>query len=235
MVSRRAFLGVPFAVACARRRSPGYRGYAFVANQEGRAVAAVDLQALVVARHIPIEGAPTQILAARTRPFVYALAPEEGVIFEISSDRLNVRRKVSVGRAIAMSMDAPERAMYVLTQDALLRVSLETLRMDWRLMLGESAVAFAVALDGKTAAISEGRSIRLVDLPTQKLGSPIGDGEIGSLCFLSDSATLIAADRGSRRLSLFDTPSSKLITHLPLAVRPDNLCFNSDGGQLYIT
>ena len=35
MVSRRAFLGIPFAVACGRRGSPGYRGYAFVANQEG--------------------------------------------------------------------------------------------------------------------------------------------------------------------------------------------------------
>src|SRR5438045_7747610 len=102
MVSRRAVLGVPIALACGRRGSPGYGGYACVANQEGRAVAAVDLQALVVARHIAIEGAPAQILAARTRPSVYALAPEEGIVFEIQSDRLAVRRKISVGRAIAM-------------------------------------------------------------------------------------------------------------------------------------
>src|SRR5579864_8449023 len=117
MVSRRAFLGVPFAVACARRGSPGYRGYAFVANQEGRAVAAVDLQALVVARHIPIEGAPAQILASQTRPAVYALAPDEGVIFEIQSDRLSVKDKLSVGPAVAMSLDAQDRALYVLTRD----------------------------------------------------------------------------------------------------------------------
>src|SRR5947208_655747 len=115
MVSRRAFLGVSLMASCARRRSPGYRGYAFVANQEGRAVAAVDLQALVVARHIAIEGSPTQILAARTRPSVYALAPEEGLVFEIQSDRLAVRRKISVGRAIAMNLDSQERALYVLT------------------------------------------------------------------------------------------------------------------------
>src|SRR5215470_9450651 len=106
MVSRRTFLGVPLVVACSRRGSPGYRGYAFVANHEGRAVAAVDLQAMVVARHIPIEGAPTQILAARTRPAVYALAPEEGLLLEISLDRLSVRRKLNLGPAIAMSVDA---------------------------------------------------------------------------------------------------------------------------------
>jgi DNA-binding beta-propeller fold protein YncE len=241
MVSRRAFLGVPLAalhtVACTRRGSPGYRGYAFVANQEGQAVAAVDLQALVVARHIPVDGAPAQILAARSRPSVYALAPEEGAIFEIQSDRLSVRRKANIGRAVAMTMDTQERALYVLTHEpgALVRVPLDSFKVDWRIMLPETPVEFAVAADGKTAAVSEGRWVRLLALGGHELGAPIGDGEYGSVCFLSDSKTMIAADRGTRRLSLFDCGNGKLIAHLPLAVRPDNLCFNADGGQLFIT
>ena len=237
MVSRRAFLGVPFALACGRRGSPGYRGYAFVANQEGRAVAAVDLQAMVVARHIPVDGAPAQILAARTRPSVFALAPEDGEVVEIQSDRLSVRRKLSVGPAIAMSMDAQERALYVLTREpgALARVPLDSFRIEWRVMLSDPPDEFAVTLDGKLAAVSAGRSVRLIDLTAQKAGPSMGDGEVGAVCFLSDSNTLIAADRSARRLSLFDCASAKLITHLPIAVRPDHLCFNADGGQLYVT
>jgi DNA-binding beta-propeller fold protein YncE len=52
---------------------------------------------------------------------------------------------------------------------------------------------------------------------------------------------LIAANRGERLLSLYDAKASTLITHLPIAVRPDHLCFNpgtdgnADGGQLFVT
>jgi YVTN family beta-propeller protein len=218
MVSRRAFLGVPLAVACTRRGSPGYRGYAFVANEEGHAVAAVDLQALVGARHIAVD----------------ALAPEEGLVFEIQSDRLAVKRKLSVGRAIAMSLESQERALYVLTRDALVRVGLDAFKVDWRVPVS-TPVEFAISTDGKTAAVSEGHWVRLIDLSAPKSVAQVGDGEFGSVCFLSDSTTMIAADKSSRRLSIFDCPSAKLIAHLPLAVRPDNLCFNSDGGQLYVT
>jgi YVTN family beta-propeller protein len=70
------------------------------------------------------------------------------------------------------------------------------------------------------------------------LGSP---ADIGAVRFLSDNKTLIAANRSDRLLSLYDVGSSRLITHLPIAVRPDNLCFNqgrdgnADGGQLFVT
>jgi YVTN family beta-propeller protein len=240
MVSRRVFLSVPMALyttACSRRGSPGYAGYAFVANQEGRAVAAVDLQALVVARHIPVDGAPEQVLAALSRPTVYALAPDEGSIFEIQSDRLSVKRKLTVGPAVGMSLDPQERFLFVAAREphALLRISLDSFQPDMRLALPEAPLQFAVAPDGKTAAATFSNSVRLIDLANQKVGAPLGDGQFGSLCFLRDSITLISADLGRRRLSLYDAPSGRLISHLPLAVRPDHLCFNSDGGQLFVT
>src|SRR5579883_269725 len=155
MVSRRFFLGVSLASvgvgACGRRGSPGYPGYAFVANQEGRAVAAVDLQALVVVRHIPLEGAPTQILASQSRPSIYALAPEEGMVFEIDSDRLALKRSVKVGPAIGMTIDKPEKSLFVLTREpkALVRVSLDSFVVEKTVALPEMPVQFAVAPDAK--------------------------------------------------------------------------------------
>ncbi len=81
-----------------------------------------------------------------------------------------------------------------------------------------------------------------MDLAARKLGNPAGAGDFGAVRFLADARTLIAADRGERRLSFYDVATagndaaaSGLITHLPLAVRPDNLCFNADGGQLFVT
>jgi DNA-binding beta-propeller fold protein YncE len=241
---------MPFAAAlsnsCTTSRRAGFRGYAFIANEEGQAVAAVDLQALAVARHIPLDGAPVDVLALNTRPFVYALTPENGSLQEIHSDRLSFARKLAVGsHAMAMRISPDERAVYVLVKEpkSLVRVVLDRFAVDWRLPLTEDPHDFAVSPDGKTAAISAGESVRLVDLASARIGAPLGSpADIGAVRFLSDSKRLIAANRSERLLSIYDVGSSRLISHLPIAVRPDNLCFNqstepgnTDGGQLFVT
>lgn len=45
----------------------------------------------------------------------------------------------------------------------------------------------------------------------------------------------MAALRTESILSVIDTPSRRIMTELPLALRPDHFCFKSDGGQLFIT
>lgn len=238
MLSRRAILAFPIAAACGPRSTAGYRGYAFVANQDGQAVAAVDLQAMAVVRHIPLDGSPCQVAAAASRPSVYALTPETGSVHEIQSDRLIFKRKLAVAsKAVTMQIDAQERALYVLARDpqSLVRVSLDSFKVEWRIALPEAPTDLAVAAYGKTAAVSAGSTVRLVDLAGPHLGRPLAQGDFGAVRFLSDGRTLIAADRAARLLSLFDVSSSRLITNLPVAVRPDNLCFNRDGGQLFIT
>jgi DNA-binding beta-propeller fold protein YncE len=71
------------------------------------------------------------------------------------------------------------------------------------------------------------------------LRGPLAEGEFGAVQFRTDGKVLIAADLGQRRLSLFDTALGtnlgRLITHLPVPVRPDFLCPNSDGGELFVT
>lgn len=238
VISRRAVLALPFLAACSSRRA-GYRGYAFIANEEGQAVAAVDLEALAVARHIPLDSAPTEVLALHTRPFVYALTPQNGSIQEIQADRLSFARKLAAGtQAIAMHLSPDERAMYVLTREpkALVRIALERFAVDWKLPLSEDPHDFALSPDGKTAAVSAGQSVRMVDLAARKIGDPLGPpADIGAVRFLSDSRTMVAANRGDKMLSIYDVATSKLIADLPIAVRPDNLCFSNDGGQLFVT
>jgi len=248
-LTRRAALALPlaaFSTGCGSGRRAGFRGYAFIANEEGKAVAAVDLQALAVARHIPLDSAPVDVLALEKRPFVYALTPENGSIQEIGVDRLTFARKLAVGsHATAMHLSSDERSLYVLAKEpkALVRIALDRFVVDWKLPLTEDPHDFAISLDGTTAAVSAGESVRLVDLAARSIGRPLGSpADIGAVRFLSDNKTLIAANRGERLLSLYDVGSSRLIAHLPIAVRPDNLCFNlsnepgkTDGGQLFVT
>ena len=239
VISRRSLLAVPFIAACGRRRGgAGFRGYAFVANEEGEAVAAVDLEALAVARHIPLAGAPSSVISASARPSVYALTPGNGTVHEIGVDHLSFARKLAVASAaVSMHMAPDDTALYVLSRDprALVRVNLDTFKVDWKLALPEDPVDFALASDKKTAAVSLRSSVRVVDLAAGRLRDPAGSGDFGALRFLSDASMLIAANRGQRVLSVYDAATSRLITHLPLAVRPDYLCFNADGGQLFVT
>ncbi|MEQ1885753.1 MAG: hypothetical protein ABL967_11880 [Bryobacteraceae bacterium] len=244
MISRRAFLSLPAAAgfatfACRRNQGGnGFRGYAFVANEEGQAIAAVDLEVMAVARHIPVAGNPSAVVSSPTRPFVYALTKENGTIHEIAVEHMTLARKLTVASAVESFHVSPDGAsLYVLATEPrlLIRVALDSFQVDWKLPLSETTKAIALAADGKTAAISSGTSIRLVDLEARKLREPSGTGDFGDVRFLADSKTLIAADRGERRLSLYDVASSQLITHLPLIVRPDYLCFNADGGQLFVT
>jgi hypothetical protein len=243
-LSRRSLLALPFAAACTSRRA-GYRGYAFIANEEGQAVAAVDLQALAVVRHIPVDGSPSDVLALHSRPFVYALTPDNGTIHEIQADRLSFARKLAVGsRAISMHLSRDERAMFVLTKEpkALVSIALDRFAVDWKLPLADEPRDFAITADGKWAAVSGGESLNVFDLAGRRTANPMGaPSAIGAVRFLSDKRTLVAAHVEEKLLSVYDAPASRLIAHLPIAVRPDNLCFNrgtdgnDDGGQLFIT
>jgi len=241
LLSRRAILALPLAAAC---RSPKavFRGYAFIANQEGHALAAVDLQALAVARHIPLDGAPTQVAAAWTRSSIYALTPETGTVHEIQSDRLSFLRKLTVAStALSMRLDPGGQALYVLASEprALIRVGLDSFRVEWRLILPGTPLDFDITADGTTGAVSLGASVHFVDLAAQKLGAHVGtrdgNGDFGAARFRSDGRALIACDRSARLVSIYDVASAQLITHLPVPLRPETLCFKPDGGQLFIT
>jgi hypothetical protein len=80
---------LPVFAACGRGPRDPFRGYAFIANQEGQAIAALDLEVMAVARHIAVEGAPSQVLAPSRNEVVYALTPETGAVHEIQVYRLS--------------------------------------------------------------------------------------------------------------------------------------------------
>jgi YVTN family beta-propeller protein len=237
VISRRTLLALPFAAACTRPQE-GFRGYAFIANQEGGAIAAVDLGALAVARHIPLEGAPTEVTAAAQRPSVYALTPENGSVHEIQIDNLRLTRKLAVAsQAITMALAVDERTLYVLAREPrlLVAVALDSLKIDWKLPLPDEPAGMALSPDGKMAAVSSDKAVHLVDLAARRLSPPLGQGNYGPVEFLTDSKTLVAGNRGEKLLSAYSVEAKRLITHLPISVRPDQFCFSRDGGQLFVT
>jgi YVTN family beta-propeller protein len=243
MITRRTALlgGLGAMVACTRRKAKGFSGYAFIANREGGAIAAVDLEVFAVARHIRIDGAPTAVVSYPQAGRVYALTPENGWVHEIRTDSLTFSRKLRVAdSAIMMRLSPSGQTLYVLCDQprSLAAVKLHPLSVAWSLPLAAVPVDFDISPDGTALAISYGasRSITFVDLGHRGVLPQVpAPGEIGLVRFQSDSKQLMAANLSERMLSVYHVPSRRLIVNLPLAVRPDHMCFNADGGQLFVT
>ncbi len=231
-----AFLG-----ACQKSRA--FPGYAFVANQEGRAIAVVDLGLFTVVRHIRLDGEPTAVLSHPRRDSVYVLTPENGMIHEINSADLTLRRKLSLSRqALSMRLSPDGKMLWVATIGSphLAGISVESLRVETWIRLPVPPTDFDVAASplGARAAVSFGGTgeVGIVDLEAHRLVHRVSAGSaVGAVRFRSDGRHALAANPGDRRLSIIDAGTGATVAQLILAVRPDHLCFTADGGQLFIT
>ena len=129
-MNRRNFIGaLAVAGGCQRKKGAGYRGFAFVANSAGQAVAAVDLQAFAVVRHIRLQGNPRAIVAHPTRPLVYALTPENGQLHRIALATLKAESSRSFTQTATGIRVAPDGSAWVLSsaERKLIRVDLDSL------------------------------------------------------------------------------------------------------------
>lgn len=228
-------------VACARRKGSGYEGYAFVANQDGQAVAAVDLMTFTVARYIHLDSPPTAVVAPPAHPSVYALTPATGCVHEIDAARLAFRRRVQAGRtADAMRVVPGDRpALWVLCRQPrqLVRIGLDAFKAEAVIPLPFEPYDFDFAPDGETAVVSFGESgqFGIVDLAKRKCRVFELARKLSLARFRSDGRQLLIASAEEPVLSVVDFKTGRVVVHLPLAVRARNFCFKSDGGQLFIT
>jgi YVTN family beta-propeller protein len=245
MITRRSLVvgGLSAMTACTRQKARGFSGYAFIANEEGGAVAAVDLEVFAVARHIHVDGAPTAVVARPHYGRVYALTPANGSVHEIRTGNLTFASRLQVGRsALSMRLAPSTATLYVLCREPrqLVALALDPMRVDWTLPLPEQPIDFDVSPDGATLAISYGaaRAISFVDAARRRAFPLVRtSGELGVVRFhpKSDAHKLIVANVGERMLSIYHVPSRNLMVNLPLAVQPEHLCFKADGGELFVT
>lgn len=243
MISRRALLASCLAVTagCRPKRGSGFPGYAFVANEEGQAIAAVDLTSFTLAKHIPLGASPTAVVAHSTRKAVYALAPLAGMIYEIDPLRLAVRRKLLVARTATSMRLAPDGdALWVLCGDPrqLARVTLERFQAGANIPLPAAPVDFDLSPDGRLCAVSYGTAglAGFLDLQAGRAREPVHAGaEVGTVRFRFDGKQLLAADLGRRLVSILEAPSGKVITNLPVALKPEHFCMKPDGGEVFVT
>lgn len=236
MLSRRSFTLAGLAAAapgCHKKKSPGFDGYAYVANEAGNAIAVVDLTAFAVARHIALDDSPTAVIAHPEQSRVYALAPKSGAIYEIDTEKFAVVRHSKVGPALSMRMAG--ESLWVLGRRSLTQVPVQSFQPSSVLSLPADAYDFDLVKNHATVSYGPAGSLSITDLKARTVSAPVKVSDaIGTVRFRPDGEGLLIADTAARQLCVMDE-HAQVVVKLPLAVRPDNMCFNSDGGQLFIT
>jgi YVTN family beta-propeller protein len=236
--NRRAFLlALAPLAACNTRNAAGFSGYAFVANQDSRAIAAVDLKTFTVRKEIPIEGAPTALVSHPRG--VYVLTPQTGTVHEIDPASLTVTRTTQVApTALSMRLAADENSLWILSRDAraLIQLSLDSLRPAARVKL--PAVPYDFDLSSESAAISfpsEG-AFALATLHQARVDHLVQTGRKSQLIRFYDRGRMLVCGNGAdRTLTIFNPVRARAVVDLPLAVEPENFHFKADEGQLFVT
>ena len=238
MFTRRQVLaGAPLAIAGCRRSQPAPRstGFCFVANRDGRNLAAVDLGVFSVAKRIPLDADPAQVLAHPRRPLVYAVTPADGMLIEVSASTLAITRQAAIAPGVnSLRWSNDGRSLWMLAPQQLLQVDPETLKVVARIPLAGLPTDIDFSPETPDAAASFGATgeVAIVDLNARKVTRTVKLGSAGPLRILKNQ--ILVGQPGERVLTLLDAASGESVVHLPLAVRPDRFCFSADGGQLFI-
>ena len=201
-------------------------------------MAVVDLSTFRLAKRIGLEAAPDTVIPHPRRPAVYVMMPSSGEVCEIDTAALTVARTVRLGApVISMRCSVDGESLWVLQARALVRLDCGRLQAVQSIRLPATAEDFDLSGDGRAAVgFRQDRQLALVRLATGAIEHIAGAGAEPSLVrFQSDGKQVLAGSRADRSLTIFETSSGRTVVRLPLPVAPANFCFNSDGGQMFVT
>ncbi len=243
--TRRSFLaaGGVLAAGCDGKHGEGYRGFAYVAVAGSRAVATIDLISFSPRRGIPLSCQPSTLVADPDpkKPIAFAAGKVDDGTAVL--ERVDLVAGKTVARVIVGSRDPVVRKdqrgfIWTSAGDPKLHAwSAGGLRPVAQVSLAARVVDFDIAPGQPLAcACLEGGLAQFVDLSKGKAFEPLRLGaDATAVRFRWDGRVAMAALRNASLLSVIDVPTRRIMTELPLALRPDHLCFASDGGQLFIT
>ncbi len=241
MLSRRSLLLASAGlVACGREKAIGFHGYCFVANQQSRSVAVVDLNRFRLRKQIPLDAAPSAIIPHSEPRKVFVLAPDAGTISEIDAVTLALARRAKGGnQAVQVRWSATRDALWVLYGDppSLVEFPLDSLKPGRRIRLSSLSQAFDVSPDNQAAVISQqDGTIVLASLKSGAIERTITARAAPSLVYYrSDGRHVLTGSATDRSVTIFDAASGRTVVRLPLPLEPRNFCASADHGQLFVS
>jgi YVTN family beta-propeller protein len=227
-------------LGCRQHKATGYPGYCFVANEEGRSLAVVDLSSFRTWPPVALPAAPMAVLPHPRQAKCFALV-ETGALLEVDVSSLSISRRARSGnQALGMRLAPDGDALWVLYREpaALVEFPLDTLAPRRRIALNSPPDAFDLtSADYRAAVASEpGQTVTIVSLHSAAVERII---KLGTgpriLSFQQKGAQIIVGSPSDSSLTMMDVSTGKVLVRLPVPIRPRHFCFSTDEGQLFVT
>ena len=223
---------------CQRRKVRGYSGYALIATSGEPSLAVVDLQTFRSLDAISLGAPPTAVVSAPNASGGDVLTPSTDSVHRIDGN-LSVAVSRRLGNQLSEIRVTPDgHSLLVLAAGTreLIVVNPVSLRVNRRFRLSARPTNFDISSTGYVA-VSSGVDgiVELLNLASGEARRVERAGAIGVLRFRADGRVLLAADVASRSILALSVPALEVVAELPIAMRPDNLCFNFDQGQLFVS
>jgi DNA-binding beta-propeller fold protein YncE len=221
--------------ACNRNKGTGYFGYALVANEGDPSVSAVDLTAFRLAKTIALRSAPTAVVAAGHS--AYVLTPDSGSVHVIDvnlalsasqrlADKVNEIRLGQTGNSLAAISESSRE---------LILANASTLHVLARHKLRFAPTAMDLSETGYAAVAGAQGEVSLLNRMSGKFTHIQLPHSLGAITFRADGKLLLVANLEGKSILALDVPTLQVVAELPLAMQPENLCFNADRGQLFVS
>ncbi len=216
-----------------------------MANSEGQAVAAIDLQAFAVVKHIRVpcaaDSGPRELLVHPAKPVVFALTKENGLLHRIDVSTLSLEASRAFTKSVTTMRTAPSgSAAWLLSaqERKLVRVNLDSLVPESLIAVPEGAADLDISPETPMALLRMPQIGQLVAIDlmrrrvawTAKVGPTAGPAR-----FLKNGRLVLATSPADRLMIALDGATGQRVVELPLALEPSQMCFKQDGGQLFLS
>jgi DNA-binding beta-propeller fold protein YncE len=227
---------------CGRKRATGFPGYAVVGSAGEQSAVLVDLNTFRVASRLPLKAAPSLVIADSDRGYV--LTPSNGTVHLIDCTRQALAGSWRLKGDLNLIRITPGRPRLVATSPGdgeLVVADPEHRKVLRRVKLAATPGDLDIQVHSRNrrmyAALSGGRSgiVEVVDLESGAHRKRQIDGDLGCIRFRKDGEVLFAGGYNAQVLHVLDTETLETICELPLPMRPDNLTFSADKGQLFVS
>lgn len=230
--------GVVLVGACSRKKGIGYEGYALIATSGDNSLSVVDLRDFKLLKPILLGAPPTVVVAGPLDGRNYVLTGRTGTVHIIDSNLNRVSSKKLADELVKLRITPDGKRLIAVASESreLVEIDPFSLHIVRRHKLEAQPIGLDVA-STSYAAVSTGEhgAVELFNLLTGQHTRTRFAGRIGTVRFRSDGVLLLVANLHDRSLTALDVPNLQVVADLPLAMQPDNLCFNSDGGQVFVT
>lgn len=240
-MTRREWLGVGgvlLSTACGRPKATGYPGYALIATSGSESLAVVDLSLFRLLNPIELGAAPTAVVPGGRWNRSYVLTPSTGSVHLVDANlqRIASQRLADELSGIRLTTDGERLLGISASSREFIEADPTSLKVIKRHKLNGEPIEVDVSLNS-LVAVSTGENgiVELFNLATGQRGRTQIAGRIGAVRFRADGQLLLVANFRERSLTALETPSLGVMADLPLAMEPENLCFNSDQGQLFVS